>query len=141
MKITLLRKLSVTALILLFSLAFTNKVNAQASCPYTIQNNLGCAIDIQYTIFGPGCPGSSNIVNIPPGGQYIIQCNEFQGCERADIELNLLRVDGIGFICKPPYSNTVASVSQVADASGIFPGSSCGSIFMIWTPNGCTIQP
>jgi hypothetical protein len=141
MKTTFLRKLSVAAVVLMLSLAFTNKVNAQASCPYVIQNNLGCAIDIQYTIFGPGCPGSSNIVNIPPGGQYIIQCWEFQGCERADVELNLLRVDGIGFICLPPYSNSVASVIQMADASGLFPGSNCSSIFIIWSPNGCTIQP
>lgn len=140
MKTNFLRKLTVTAVILLLSLAFTNKANAQANCPYVIQNNLACAIDIQYTIFGNNCY-FSNMVSIPPGGQYIIQCSEFQGCEKADIELNLLRVDGIDFICDSNYSNTVASVSQMANASGIFPGAGCTSIFMIWGPNGCTIQP
>ena len=141
MKRTLLRNFSIAAIMLVMTLVFTNTAKAQATCPYVIQNNLGCAIDIQYTIFGMNCPSYTNIVNIPPGGQYIIQCWEFQGCERADIELNLTQVDGVGFICKPPLSNTVASVSQTANASGLFPGTACGSIFINWTPTGCFINP
>ncbi len=141
MKTTYFRKLSVATIMLFMCLAFTNTAKAQASCPYIIQNNLTCSIDIQYTIFGTGCPGYSNYVNIPPGGFYIIQCWEFQGCERGDIELNLAKVDGFGFICTAAGSNTVASISQTANASGMFPGAPCTSIFINWSPAGCTINP
>lgn len=74
MKSALLKKFSVAAVMLLMTLVFANTAKAQVTCPYVIQNNLTCQIDIQYTIFGPGCPGYTNTVTIPPGGQYVIQC-------------------------------------------------------------------
>jgi hypothetical protein len=143
MKSTRIKTAAVALLLCLFAIAMPNTAKAQANCPYTITNNLACPIDIQYTIFAANCGSYSNIVSIPPYGTYTINCSEFpNGCETADIELNLLKVNNQGFICKPPYSNGVASNTTFADASGMFPNSApCTSIFMTWTPFGCTINP
>ncbi len=143
MKTKLIKTAVASMLLFLIAMTMPNTAKAQASCPYTITNNLACPIDIQYSIFGPGCGSYTNIVTIPPYGTYIISCAEFPaGCETADIELNLLQVNNQGFICKPPYSNGVASNTTSANASGMFPNSApCSSIFMTWTPFGCTINP
>jgi hypothetical protein len=124
-------------------LAAPNIAKAQAMCPYVLTNNLNCQVTIQYTIFSPNCGSFTNTVTISPnGGTYTINCYEFPGgCETADIECLLTWVDNIYKICKPPYTNGVASNNQSADASGIFPGAACTSIHMVWTPNGCIIKP
>lgn len=143
MKPTRIKTTVIALLLCIVAFAMPEAAKAQASCPYTITNNLACPIDIQYTIFDPGCGSFTNTVSIPPYGTYTITCAEFpNGCESGDIELNLLQVNNQGFICKPGYSNTVASNSPTANASAMFPNSApCTSINMVWTPFGCTINP
>lgn len=120
-------------------LTMSNTAKAQASCPYTITNNTGCTLEIVYTIW---CSNGwySNTVTIPPTNSYVVQCWEFPaGCEKsADIELNLIRVDGINFVCVAGSSNTVASCCQSANTNGMFPGAACDPIVITWGTNQCT---
>ena len=130
-------------LIMAIGLGFLpSQAKAQATCPYVVTNALNCPIDLTYTIF---CNGGwyTNTISMPPNSNYVIQCWEFPAICRgnANIEFNLLTVDNVGFVCVTPYSNTVAATIPNADASGMFPGAGCGSIFMDWYSGSLQIHP
>jgi hypothetical protein len=136
----LFKSLVACMLMLTFFLA-PSQSKAQAGCPYSINNNTTCTIKIAYTIF---CNNGwyTNSVQIGPNSTYVINCSEFPtGCDRPDIEFNLLAVNGFGFICLPPQSNTVASSQPTANAAGMFPGAPCNNISMAWYWDHVDINP
>jgi hypothetical protein len=117
MKTTFL-KLPILAAILLAGLLLPGKILAQSN-PYTVTNNLACAVKINIQIQKQGscvvCQAASGII-IPPGGNFNINITPCLPTPVCDITVTVTQV--AGNLVSPPVTDSSSSVGGATGSGG-----------------------
>lgn len=133
MKTTLFSRLAVITAFTL--LAFVHKLNAQPTCPYNINNNMGCDVVVRYTLYDKYCNVcySSPDIVISGGNFYTIPCSVFALCPNAcDIDILLVNDNNVTV-----WTTVNGSIGSIA-----VPGAPCtGSDKMVWNTGSTDINP